>query len=322
MTSDMTDHSGQRVPIDAQSVDAPLSRSAVFLVVTIADADDAYATVKDVLSDVSGLVKTVGFRDLNAHLSCTVAIGAGCWGRLVGSTPPRDLHPFREIRGPVHTAISTPGDLLFHIRAERGDFTFEFERLLLDALGDAVTVVDEVTGFRYFDSRDLLGFVDGTANPAEGDMASATLVGDEDPEHAGGSYVVVQKYLHDLGRWHALPTPAQEGVIGRTKLDNVELDDAEYGQKSHKTLATITDEAGVEHDILRDNMPFGRAGEGEFGTYFIGYTRALWVIERMLERMFVGDPEGSYDRILDFSTAATGTTFFAPTRSVLDGLAG
>ena len=322
MTTDSSDHSWQRVPIDAQSVDAPLSRSAIFLVVAIADTDEAYATVRGALSDISGLVKTVGFRDLNAHLSCNVAIGADCWDRLVARPAPRELRPFREIRGPVHTAVATPGDLLFHIRAERGDFTFEFERLLLDALGDAVRVVDEVTGFRYFDSRDLLGFVDGTANPSEGEMASSTQVGDEDPDHAGGSYVVVQKYLHDLGRWHRLPAPAQEGVIGRTKLDNVELDDAEYGQKSHKTLATITDEDGVEHDILRDNMPFGRAGQGEFGTYFIGYTRALWVIERMLERMFVGDPEGSYDRILDFSTARTGTTFFAPTRSVLDSLAG
>jgi len=320
MTSDTGDHAWQRVPIDAQSVDAPLSRSAVFLVVSVADSDEAFSTVKDVLSDLSGLVKTVGFRDLNAHLSCNVAIGAGIWTRLTRRGLPRELHPFAEIRGPVHTAVSTPGDLLFHIRAERGDFTFEFERLLLDALGDSVQVVDEVTGFRYFDSRDLLGFVDGTANPADGEMASSTLVGDEDPEFAGGSYVVVQKYLHDLTKWGALPTPAQEGVIGRTKLDNVELDDAEYGQKSHKTLATITDEAGVEHDILRDNMPFGRVGHGEFGTYFIGYSRALWVIERMLQRMFVGDPEGSYDRILDFSTAATGTTFFAPPRAILNAL--
>ena len=234
--------------------------------------------------------------------------------------PPRELHPFREIAGPVHTAVSTPGDLLFHIRAERGDFTFEFERQLLDALGDAVQVVDEVTGFRYFDARDLLGFVDGTANPAGGDMAQATTVGDEDPDHAGGSYVVVQKYLHDLSSWNRLPVPSQEGVIGRTKVENIELPDAEHGQKSHKTLATIVDEAGVEHEILRDNMPFGRPGQAEFGTYFIGYSRALWVIERMLERMFVGDPAGSYDRILDFSTATTGSTFFAPTRGFLESL--
>ncbi|OJX81460.1 Dyp-type peroxidase [Leifsonia sp. 71-9] len=314
------DHSWQRVPIEPQSVDAPLSRAAVFLVVTVGDSPEAVATVKDVLGDLAGLVKTVGFRDLNAHLSCNVAIGADVWPRLTDVAPPRELHAFREFRG-VHTAVATPGDLLFHIRAERGDFTFEFERLLLSALGDAVTVVDEVTGFRYFDSRDLLGFVDGTANPTGSEMDASAIVGDEDPVHAGGSYVVVQKYLHDLGAWNALGTSEQEAVIGRTKSDNVELDDVTDGRKAHKTLATIIREDGVEHDILRDNMPFGRPGQAEFGTYFIGYSRALWVIERMLERMFVGDPAGSYDRILDFSTAVTGTTFFAPTRGFLEALA-
>jgi putative iron-dependent peroxidase len=314
------DQPWQRVPIDPQSVDAPLSRAAVFLVVTVNDTPEAVATVKDVLSGITDQVKTVGFRDLGAQLSCNVGIGADLWKRLSDAPPPRELHAFREVKGAVHTAVSTPGDLLFHIRAERGDFTFELERQLLATLGDAVQVVDEVVGFRYFDARDLLGFVDGTANPAGGDMSSATIVGDEDPEHAGGSYIVVQKYLHDLDAWGRLPVPAQEGLMGRTKVENIELDDAEYGQKSHKTLATIVDEAGVEHDILRDNMPFGRPGHGEFGTYFIGYSRALWVIERMLERMFIGDPVGSHDRILDFSTATTGTTFFAPTRSFLESL--
>jgi porphyrinogen peroxidase len=316
------DHPWQRVPIEPQSTDAPLSRSAVFLVVTVVAAAEALAAVKDVLSDIDDLVKTVGFRDLNAHLSCNVGIGAELWKRLTTIPPPRELHPFRAVQGRVHTAVSTPGDLLFHIRADRSDFCFELERLLLAALGRAVEVVDEVAAFRYFDSRDLLGFVDGTANPSGSDLRSATNVGDEDPEHTGGSYVVVQKYLHDLQTWNALSTTAQESVIGRTKLDNVELDDVQHGQKAHKTLTTIVDDHGVEHDILRDNMPFGRPGHGEFGTYFIGYTRALWVIERMLERMFVGDPEGSYDRILDFSTAVTGTTFFAPTRRFLESLTG
>ena len=322
MANSTEDHPWQRVPIEPQSVDAPLSRAAVFLVVTVPDTAEALAKVKDVLSGVTDLVKTVGFRDLNAHLSCNVGVGAELWERLTPRPPPKELHPFREVRGSVHAAVATPGDLLFHVRAERSDFCFEFERLLLASLGQAVTVVDEVVGFRYFDSRDLLGFVDGTANPAGSDVHASTIVGDEEPGHRGGSYVVVQKYLHDLEKWNALSTAAQESVVGRTKLDNVELEDVHDGQKAHKTLTTIVDADGVEHDILRDNMPFGRPGRGEFGTYFIGYTRALWVIERMLERMFIGDPPGSYDRILDVSRAVTGTTFFVPTRGFLDGLAG
>ena len=322
MAKTTEDHPWQRVPIESQSVDAPLTVSAVFLVVTVSATAEAAGKVKDVLGGMADLIKTVGFRDLNAHLACTVGIGAALWPRVTSASLPRELHPFREIRGAVHTAVSTPGDLLFHIRAERSDFCFEFERLLLAQLGDAVTVVDEVVGFRYFDSRDLLGFIDGVANPTGDDLHNATSVGDEDPEHRGGSYVVVQKYLHDMKKWNALSTEVQEAVIGRTKIDNVELDDAAEGQKSHKTLATIVDEEGNEHDILRDNMPFGRPGHGEFGTYFIGYTGALWVIEKMLERMFIGDPPGLHDRILDVSTPKTGTTFFVPTRRFLDGIAG
>lgn len=242
------------------------------------------------------------------------------WTELTGRPKPAELHPFREIAGEKHTAISTPGDLLFHIRAERQDLCFELERLLLEALGSAVTTADEVSGFRYFDARDLLGFVDGSANPVGPDLPAATLVGDEDPDFAGGSYVVVQKYVHPLSEWAALTTEQQEAIIGHRKADNLELDDAETGQKAHKTLATITDDDG-EHDILRDNMPFGRPGSGEFGTYFIGYSRHLWVIERMLERMFIGDPPGLHDRLLDFSTPMTGSTYFVPPASMLAELA-
>jgi putative iron-dependent peroxidase len=162
--------------------------------------------------------------------------------------------------------------------------------------------------------------VDGTANPVGPAVPSSVLVAEEDGHASGGSYIVVQKYTHDLPGWKDLSTEQQEKIIGRTKIDNVELDDAESGQRSHKTLSTIEDENGKEHGILRDNMPFGSPGSGEFGTYFIGYTRRLWVIEKMLENMFVGDPPGLHDRLLDFSRPLTGTTFFAPSASLLAGL--
>ena len=198
---------------------------------------------------------------------------------------------------------------------------FDLERLILQTLGDCVTVEDEVQGFRYFDSRDLLGFVDGTENPTGSALGQSALIHSEDPLFEGGSYVVVQKYLHRLDRWQALDTGSQEAIIGRSKLENVELDDA-AGEESHKTLTTIVDEHGVEQDILRDNMPFGRPGHGEYGTYFIGYSRNLWVIEQMLHNMFVGGKTGRHDRILDFSTALTGATFFTPSNSLLMSLAG
>jgi porphyrinogen peroxidase len=309
-----------RVPIEAQSVAAPLSRAAVFLVMEAGAGDAAVAGIRDVLGSVGDLVKNVGFRDLNGRLSCVVGIGAELWDRLSPARRPAQLRPFAPVRGPVHTAPATPGDLLFHIRAEREDMTFELERQLLDVVGDAARVADETVGFRYFDARDLLGFVDGTANPTGAELPGAALIAD-DPAFDGGSYVVVQKYVHDLAAWDALSTEEQEAIMGRRKADNVEIDDDAAPRKSHKSLATIETEDGGELAILRDNMPFGRPGAGEFGTYFIGYAARLWVIEKMIERMFAGDPPGAFDRLLDFSTAVTGSTFFVPTAAMLDQLA-
>jgi porphyrinogen peroxidase len=317
---EMSGKNWDRVPIDAQSVDAPLSMAAVFLVVAVASEQSALAKVASALGDLDDLVKTVGFRDLSGRLSCIAGIGRDLWDRLHLDGRPKELRPFASIKGTPHAAPSTPGDLLFHIRAERPDLCFEFERILLDSLGAGVTVIDEVSGFRYFDARDLLGFVDGTANPTGLDLPASALVGDEDANFAGGSYVVVQKYLHDLNAWARVPTQLQEQIIGRTKIDNIEIDDDDAPRKSHKSLATVVDADGNEYDILRDNMPFGRPGRQEFGTYFIGYSRYLWVIEKMLQRMFIGDPPGAYDRLLDFSTPHTGTTFFAPTRPTLQRL--
>lgn len=312
--------SAQHNPLASQRVDAPLTQSATFLVVCLNDKPNSVQRVRRTLAGLDNLAKNVAIRDLSAHFVCTVGIGSDIWDRLMGLPRPAELHQFREVKGATHTAISTPGDLLFHIRSERRDLCFEFERQLMDQLMDAVTVVDETNGFRYFDVRDLLGFVDGTANPVGPSVPPSVLVAEEDKPLSGGSYIVVQKYVHDLRGWKGLSVEQQEQIMGRTKLENEELDDAESGQRSHKTLATIEDEDGNEHQILRDNMPFGSPGSGEFGTYFIGYTRRLWVIEKMLQRMFIGEPPGLHDRLLDFSQARTGTVFFAPAVNVLAGL--
>ncbi|KAF4459247.1 iron-dependent peroxidase [Fusarium albosuccineum] len=307
--------------MNPQPVEAPLSQNATFLVLSATDDPDAFRTIRSTLSSIADITKNISIRHQTANLSCTVGIGSSIWDRITKLPRPAELHPFKEYQGAKHTAVSTPGDLFFHIRSERRDMSFEFERQLMDRLGDAVSVQDETVGFRYFDTRDVLGFVDGTANPVGPDVTDSVLITQQDDSAAvGGSYIVAQKYLHDLKAWRSLKTEQQETIIGRTKLDNIELDDAESGQQSHKSLATIEGEDGSEHDILRDNMPFGSPAHGEFGTYFIGYSKKLWVIEKMLERMFVGDPPGLHDRILDFSKPVTGTTFFAPSADVLASL--
>ena len=173
-------------------------------------------------------------------------------------------------------------------------------------------------GFRSFDERDLLGFVDGTENPEGAEALAAVVIADEDPAFAGGSYVVVQKYLHDLAAWDALPVEEQERAIGRTKLSDIELPDEVKPANSHVALNTIVDENGDERQIVRVNMPFGNVGASEFGTYFIGYARSPDVLEEMLTNMFIGRPPGNHDRILDFSTAVTGNMFFVPAVEFLD----
>ena len=300
-----------------QPVTYSLTRSAIFLVVTLNDGDAATREVQALLADVSSLVRATGFRRAEGALSCVVGIGALAWDRLYPGPRPRELAPLAAIEG-VHTAPSTPGDLLFHIRGMEVDMCFELETNILDRLACHVTIVDETQGFKFFDSRDLLGFVDGTENPDGQDRADAVLIDDEDPDFAGGSYVITQKYLHDMAKWSAIPVEQQERIIGRKKLSDVELPDAEKPSFAHNVLNVIEDEDGNQLDILRDNMPFGRPAAGEFGTYFIGYARSPSRTIRMLQNMFIGLPPGNYDRILDVSTAVTGTLFFVPPADMLD----
>lgn len=293
-----------------QQVLSPLTNSAIFLTLSVGPGGEAAA--RGLLADLAGLRRSVGFRAPAGGLTCVAGVGSAAWDRLFTGPRPAALHPFRELTGLRHRAPATPGDLLFHIRAGHLDLCFELATQIMTRLADWVTVDDEVHGFRYFDERDLLGFVDGTENPAGAAAAAAVTIGAEDPPFAGGSYVIVQKYLHDLRAWNALPTQEQERVIGRTKLSNIELPDDVKPANSHVALNTVTGPDGAQMQILRDNMPFGSAGHGEFGTYFIGYAAAPGVIERMLSNMFIGDPPGNYDRVLDYSTAVTGGLFFAP----------
>ena len=301
---------------EPQGVLTPLTEAAIFLVATV-DAG-AEQEVRDLLLDVSGLRRSVGFRVPEGGLTCVVGLGSDLWDRLFAAPRPAGLHTFPGFKGAPHRAPATPGDLLIHLRAHRLDLCFELAQRLMTRLAGSVQVVDEVHGFRSFDDRDLLGFVDGTENPEGAAAEASVLIGEEDAVFAGGSYVVVQKYMHDLDAWDALPVEEQEGAIGRTKLSDIELPDDVKPANSHVALNTIVDDDGEERQIVRLNMPFGAVGAGEFGTYFIGYARTPAVIEQMLTNMFIGNPPGNYDRILDFSTAVTGTLFFVPSADFLD----
>ena len=298
-----------------QPVVAKLTSAAIFLVVTLKPEPQHEETVRALCGDLASILRAVSFRDLDGRLSCVMGFGSDAWDRLFGQPKPIELHPFREING-EHHAVSTPGDILFHMRAMRMDLCFELATQIMSRIGDAVTTVDEVHGFKYFDERDLLGFVDGTENPVDQDAIDAAIIGEEDPDFTGGSYVITQKYLHDLKAWNAVPVEQQENIIGRAKLSDIEQADAAKASYAHNVLTNI-EENGAQLQIVRDNMPFGEIGKGEFGTYFIGYARSPGRIEQMLVNMFVGKPPGNYDRLLDFSKAVTGTLFFVPSATFL-----
>jgi putative iron-dependent peroxidase len=268
------------LPAIAQAVASPLTRAAIFLVATLNPGFDSCASLRSFCGDLAALVRAVEFRDLEGGLSCVMGFGSNAWDRLFGPPRPAELHPFREFRAGARHAVSTPGDFLFHIRARRMDLCFELATQFMARIGKAVSPVDEVQGFRYFDDRDLMGFVDGTENPRGAAATDAVL-------------------------------------IGRTKLSDIELDDSVKPTSAHSALTTIVED-GKEVKILRDNMPFGRPAHGEFGTYFIGYSRSPRTIEQMLENMFIGRPPGNYDRLLDFSRAVTGNLFFAPSATFLE----
>jgi porphyrinogen peroxidase len=304
---------------EPQAVCKPITRSAIFIVATVARGDASAATVRDWCGEVAALVRAVGTRAPAANLSCVCGFGSDAWDFLFGAPRPAGLHPFREFGSGERRAIATPGDILMHIRADHMDLCFELASQMLRKLGSAVTVVDEVHGFRYFDLRDIVGFVDGTENPSGRSMVECAIIGDEDANFSGGSYVIVQKYLHNLEAWNALSVEQQEKIIGREKLSDVELDAAIKPSCSHSSLTTL-DEDGQEVKILRHNMSFGRPGAKEFGTYFIGYARSPRPTEQMMENMFVGRPPGNYDRLLDFSRAVTGGLFFVPSAELLDEL--
>jgi porphyrinogen peroxidase len=272
-----------------QAVTAPITRTAVFLVVTVNPGPKNREAVRSLCHDMSALVRSVGHRVPDGDLSCIVAFGSAAWDSLFGTPRPAELHKFKEIRAGKRHAVSTPGDILFHIRAQTMDLCFELATEVMARLGAAVSAVDEAHGFRFLD-----------------------------PSFRGGSYVITQKYLHDMAAWNALQTEEQEKVIGRTKLTDIELDDSVKPRYAHNAVSKLV-ENGVEVKILRDNMPFGEAGKGEFGTYFIGYSRSPRTTEKMLENMFVGKPPGTYDKLLDYSRAVTGGLFFAPSATFLEG---
>lgn len=306
--------------LNTQGVVEGPGEHAHFMVFTMNDTIEDEATIKDLAGSFSALVRSMRNRYPQLHVNGVMGFGKTAWTRLFPNAGvPKELEVFEEIKGERFTAPSTPGDLFFHLRADRKDCIFELATNITSKLGTSVNFEDEVHGFRYFDGRSIIGFVDGTENP-DFDKEFFAVIGEEDSDFAGGSYAFVQKYVHDMETWNAMTTEEQEKTIGRHKFNDVEIEEDKKAENAHNVVTNIQGDDGEELKIIRANMPFANPARGEFGTYFIGYARHFSTTRKMLENMFIGDPVGNTDLLLEISTAVTGTLFYVPTFDFLDNI--
>jgi len=287
----------------------------IFMVWNFKEDAGLKAAFQHICALVINLNNSAYLRFPDGGVSCVMGIGYNAWLELELPTPlPKELVDFEAIAGDRHTAVSTKGDLHFHLRGDSASICYDMAADLSRILSPVAECVEEVHGFRYWDGRSILGFVDGTENPHGPQLrAYFGLVGQEDPRYLGGSYLFVQKYIHDLCAFKALPLEEQEKVFGRSKQDDIEMPDAVKPANSHTALANV----GDDFKIIRDNMPFGNMATNEMGTYFIAYASTFSTVKKMLTNMFIGSPSGNYDRLLDFSTPKTGTLFFTPALTFL-----
>lgn len=302
-----------------QSILTQKTRYAIFLTLTVNDGGED--RVRDTLEGLSGRLRSVSSRAPEKYLTVVAGIGSNVWGRLFSGARPKLLRPFREYVGDPYTAPATPGDVLLHIRADEMDLCYEVGHILTDDFGDSVSVVEEIHGFRYFDLRDITGFVDGTENPTGAEAAESIIVtAADDPDFAGGSYITTQRYVTDLPKWNSVTVEEQERVFGRSKSENIEMGD-EKPTNAHTALNQVFTSSGTQLKIVRENMPYATIAEtGEKGTFYIAYAKTPEVTDEMLRKMFIGDPPGNYDALLDFTTAVTGNEWFAPCAEFLDAL--
>lgn len=242
-----------------------------------------------------------------------IGIGAEQWPTLLPKAAPRELAPFPALADAVQPLAIQSHTAFVHLRSEAFDQCYLAGQQALAALEGALVLAESTAGFRYLDSRDLTGFVDGTENPAVDERPEVALV-DDDGVFNGGSYLHVQRYVHDMRKWQQTPLATQERVIGRSKQDDVEMADEDKPASAHIARVVI-EEAGEELEIVRQSMPYGSLG-GEAGLIFLSYCKTPTTFSKMLTRMFTRR-DGHSDQLLHFTRAASSSAYFMPPRAML-----
>lgn len=291
----------------------------LFLVLAAGESDEDLATVRRCAAALPGWASDIDAEhEGDGSPVCTVALGANLLDRVKKKgARPKKLRPFETVRGSQAEALATGGDLFVHVHSDRRDLATLVLLRLVEELDGAAEIVEEVPGFRFLDSRDLTGFVQGTENPPPEDRAAAAIL-DDDAKHAGGSFVHVQRYVHNLRYWSRLSTEEQEGAIGRTRADNQELAADVLPATAHISRVAI-EEDGQELKIVRHGSPYASAGEQ--GLYFVAYCASPETFDKMLARMCGTSGDGLSDRLMDFTRTVSGARFFAPSVEDLAALA-
>ena len=290
---------------------------ATFLVLLLQNDAESVSTVRKVAAQFPELTEQLAAKYPDSKLSTTISFGSRAWKILFKDQPyPEELAPFKALRNGDRQAPSTPGDILIHIRSDRKDINFELSRQLMQKLGDSVLLEEEVSGFRYLESRDMTGFVDGTENPAGDNRAAVALIPEGQPLE-GGSYIQCQRYIHNLPLWNACPVHDQEKIVGRTKEDDIEFSAEDKAPIAHIKRVNLKED-GKSLEILRHSMPYGDSMEQ--GLFFIAYAKTARHFDMMLEQMIHADGHGHYDHLMDFTQAVTGNAYFAPSKDFLINL--
>ena len=252
-------------------------------------------------------------------VNLVLAFGSELRRALAPEHLPDGLGPFERI-GMLggHHAPATQHDLWLWINGSSQDVVFEHARAAARAIDEVAQLAGEQMAFVHRDSRDLTGFIDGTANPTLVEAPAAALVPDGRPG-AGGSHVLAMRWVHDLDAFEALPVAEQEQVFGRTKPESLELEEDAKPPTAHIARVEIEDEAGNELPIYRRSVPYGTVAE--HGLYFVAFAADRSRYDRMLARMFGTDAEGHRDRLTEFSRPVSGAYYFAPPLNLLTELA-
>ncbi|WP_028022473.1 Dyp-type peroxidase [Enterovibrio calviensis] len=289
---------------------------AEFLTFVLKDQWLTVDDINDALSQLPGIQKSIRQKDPSANISVTIGFSANAWPLLFPDLSlPAELHVFPEMTDGARHFPSTAGDIFLMVKSERKDLNFQIAKYSAKALSGVADLTEDIQGYKYLDNRDMIDFVDGTENPIDEERLESVLVDDENDTYRGGSYLVVQRYIDRQSLWDDQPTEHQEKVVGRTKMDDIELDDEEKPVWAHNNKSKVEID-GEEVKMYRQNRPYGNAIE--HGTMFVGFSKTPSIIETSLTQMINADENGDYDRLLDFVEAKTGASYFVPSQSFID----